>query len=253
MNTAASNSGPGPEGIREELEVTFFIPCLNEERHVTATLETTAAAAAEFPWTYEVIVVDDGSTDRTAEVVEEYCRAHPALAVRLVRNPMNLGLARSFVDAAFLGRGRFYRLICGDNIEPRESMVAILKRKGEADLVMPYYPEIPGKSAVGRTLSKVYNGLVNALSGHRIRYYNGNPLYRRRHVMRWAPHNSGFGYQADLVTQLLDLGCTYVEVPVAGMHRPKGGHRLRLRSLFSVSHSLLEIAFRRLRAILFGQ
>jgi glycosyltransferase involved in cell wall biosynthesis len=247
---APSNIGErGPEGVREELEVTFFIPCLNEERHVAATLETVVAAAAEFPWTYEVIVVDDGSTDRTADIVADFCRAHAALPVRLVRNASNLGLARSFLDAAFRGRGRYYRLICGDNIEPKASMAAVLRHMGEADIVMPYYPDIPGKSAVGRTLSRVYNGLINLISGHRIRYYNGNPLYRRHQVMRWAPHGNGFGYQADLVTQLLDLDCTYVEVPVAGIHRPKAGSSLRIRSLMSVAHSLLEIAFRRLRAI----
>ena len=248
---AATNNGPAPDGVREDLDVTFFVPCLNEEKHVAATLETVVAAAAEFPWSYEVLVVDDGSTDRTADVVSEFCRAHAAVAVRLVRNPRNLGLSRSFLDAAFLGRGRYFRLICGDNIEPMESMAAVLRRKGEADIVMPYYPDIPGKSAVGRILSRVYNGLVNFLSGHRIRYYNGNPLYRRHQVMRWAPHNSGFGYQADLVTQLLDLGATYVEVPVAGIHRPKGGSRLRIRGLMSVTHSLLEIALRRLRKALF--
>ena len=251
MSTADNPNTPGPAGIREEVEVTFFIPCLNEERHVAATLETVAAAAAEFPWTYEVIVVDDGSTDRTAEAVADFCRARPELPVRLVRNPGNLGLARSFVDAAFHGRGRYFRLICGDNIEPRESMVAVLRRMGEADLVMPYYPAVPGKSAFRRMLSGSYNSLVNLISGHRIRYYNGNPLYRRHHVMRWAPHNSGFGYQADLVTQLLDVGCTHVEVAIVGVHRPKAGSPLRVRGLLSVGHSLLEISLRRLRKVLF--
>ncbi len=196
----------------------------------------------------------DGSTDRTAEVVEDYRARNPGLPVRLRRNASNLGLARSFVDAAFLGRGRHFRLICGDNIEPPESMAAVLAHLGEADVVIPYYPQVPGKSRARLMVSGFYTTLVNLVSGYRLRYYNGNPLYRRNQVMRWAPHNYGFGYQADLLTQLLDQGATYVEVSIAGMHRQKGGgSSVRPRNMLSVAHSLLEIAIRRMRRTLFSR
>jgi glycosyltransferase involved in cell wall biosynthesis len=241
-----------PEGVREDLDVTFFVPCLNEEKHVSATVETVIAAIGEFPLTYEIIVVDDGSSDSTSAIVADLCQANPKLPLLLKRNPCNYGLARSFLDSAFNGRGRYYRLICGDNIEPKDSMVAVLQHMGEADIIMPYYPNLPGKSVVGRILSKAYNGLVNLISGHQIRYYNGNPLYRRHHVMRWAPHNNGFGYQADLITQLLDQKATYLEIPISGMHRPKAGKSLKPGNLMSVAHSLLEIALRRLRRLIFS-
>jgi hypothetical protein len=237
---------------RTEVDVTFFIPCLNEEARVVPTLDSVRAAMGISRRTYEVIVVDDGSTDNTAAVVEEYCRHNPGLPIVLHRNGVNLGLARSFVDAAFLGRGTHFRLICGDNIEPPESMIAVLAHLGQADLVIPYYPKVPGKSRSRLLISGFYTNVVNAVSGYRLNYYNGNPLYRRQQVMRWAPHNFGFGYQADLLTQLLDQGATHVEVAIAGMHRQKGGgSSLKVRNVLSVAHSLLEISLRRLRRILF--
>jgi glycosyltransferase involved in cell wall biosynthesis len=241
-----------PGGVREDIQITFFVPCLNEERYIAATIETVVAAASEFPWKYEVIVVDDGSIDRTSSIVTGFCQANPSAPVRLLRNPLNLGLARSFLDTAFNGRGRHYRLICGDNVEPKESMVAVLKHMGEADIIMPYYPDLLGKTMTGKFLSKTYNSLVNFISGHHIKYYNGNPLYIRHCVMRWAPHNSGFGYQADLVTQLLDIGSSYIEVPIVGLHREKGGSSLKLRGIMSVGHSLFEISLRRVYGIIFG-
>jgi SAM-dependent methyltransferase len=128
----------------------------------------------------------------------------------------------------------------------------VLSLLGEADLVIPYYPEVPGKSQARLFISGLFTSLVNLLSGYRLKYYNGNPLYTRLQVTRWAPHNYGFGYQADLLTQLLDQGATYVEVAIAGMHRQKeGGSSLRMRNVLSVAHSLLEIALRRLRNIVF--
>src|ERR1700722_15539025 len=118
-----------------EVDVTFFVPCLNEEARVVPTLESVRASMAGSAFSYEVIVVDDGSTDRTAAVVDEYRAGNPQLPVLLRRNPANFGLARSFVDAAFLGRGRHFRLICGDNIEPPESMAGVMAHLGQAELV----------------------------------------------------------------------------------------------------------------------
>src|SRR5580698_395700 len=117
MSEASVPARRAPAGVREEIDLTLFVPCLNEELRVVPTLETIRSALAELDCTYEVIVVDDGSTDRTAEVVAAYCIEHKDMPVYLHKNPKNHGLSRSFVDAAFMGRGRFYRLVCGDNVE----------------------------------------------------------------------------------------------------------------------------------------
>ena len=253
MTTAAANRTT-PAGIREELDLTLFIPCLNEERRVVATIETVRAALRELPFSYEILVTDDCSTDRTAGVVAEYLRSNPGLPLYLHRNPVNYGLARSFVDASFRGRGRYFRLICGDNVEPKESMTAILRHLGQADIIVPYYPVVPGKSRRRLFISKLYTRIVNLLGGFKLHYYNGHPLYRRYDVMRWASYNYGFGFQADLLTTLLGEGATFRELPVTGLHQEKGraASSLNLRNFLSVTWSLLEISARRLRRIFHG-
>jgi glycosyltransferase involved in cell wall biosynthesis len=239
--------------IHEDLDLTIFIPCLNEEKRVVPTLETVRAALAEVGLSYEVVAVDDGSTDRTAEVIAEFCRANPDMPVRLHRNPRNLGLSRSFVDTAFRGRGRYYRLVCGDNVEPKDSMVKILRAIGSADIIISYYPVLPGKSRVRKFISGLYTNIVDLLSGYRIKYYNGCALYRRFHVMRWASYNYGFGFQAHLITTLLDEGATYTEVPLEGFHLTKDrGSPLNLRNFLSTGHTLCEIFIRRIRRMMYG-
>lgn len=253
--TARPADPPGegtPDGVREEIDLTLFVPCLNEEARVVPTLETVRAALGELSLRHEVIVVDDGSTDRTAEVVQAYLRDHPDLPVRLHRNPRNFGLSRSFVDTAFRGRGRYYRLVCGDNIESKETMVRLLREVGQADMILPYYPVLPGKSAVRRAISKTFTRIVNLLGGYDLHYYNGCALYRRYHVMRWASYNYGFGFQADLVTKLLDEGATYREIPLEGFHLTKDrGSPLNLRNFLSTGHTLSEIFLRRIRRLVY--
>ncbi len=236
-----------------DVDLTLFVPCLNEEERVVPTLKTIQDALRELALSYEVLVIDDGSKDRTFEAAEEFRKGYPDMSIRVYRNPRNLGLSRSFVDTAFRGRGRYYRLVCGDNVEPKESMVKILGKLGSADIVVPYYPVLPGKSRTRRLISRTFTLLVDWISGYRLNYYNGCALYRRYHVMRWAPYNYGFGFQADLITRLLDEGASYVEVPVAGFHltKERGASALTLRNLISTGHTLFEILLRRIRRIVY--
>jgi glycosyltransferase involved in cell wall biosynthesis len=237
------------QALESQLDLTVAIPCLNEEKDILGTLETVTAALRELPHTYEILVIDDGSTDGTARLVESFRDAHGELPIRLHKNPRNRGLARSYVDGAFLGRGKYYRLVCGDNVEPKETLVAVFSQLGNADMIIPYHPHVPGKSAFRRRLSNLYTSLVNAISGYRIRYYNGLALHLRYNVMRWGPYSFGFGFQAELITRLLDEGAGYIEIPVAATHRDKTGKNtaLNLKNFFSVAHTLLEVFICRIR------
>ena len=240
---------PLPTPLENSLDVSLMIPCLNEERHIAPTLDDVFAAMSELPYTYEVIVIDDGSTDRTSEVVESYAAAHPDRPIRLVRHPANRGLTRTYVDGAFLARGTYYRQVCGDNVEPKDVLIASLRPLGSADMIIPYREKTPGKSAFREWLSKSYTFLMNKISGHNIRYYNGQATHLRYNVMRWGPYSFGFGFQAELITRLLDEGATYIEVPVGGTHTEKAGKNsaLNWKNFLSVSHTLLETAIRRVR------
>ena len=250
MSTTLQNTA---DGILETLDLTIFVPCYNESTRIVGTLRTIQAAHEGTETSYEVIVVDDGSKDNTVAVVQQFIAENPGSPIRLHKNPRNLGLARSFVETSFIGKGRYYRLVCGDNVEPEETMRVLESKIGTADIILPYYPDLPGKSRARRLISSTFTSLVNLLSGRSIRYYNGCAVYRRFHVMRWAPYNYGFGFQADLITMLLEEGAGYVEVPVTGSHVDKeaGSSPLNFRNFISTGHTLFEILLRRIRRTLF--
>jgi glycosyltransferase involved in cell wall biosynthesis len=245
----------GGRAQEDTFDLTIVIPCLNEESNVEGTLDAVVEAMKVLPYTYEILVIDDGSTDATVRIVEKYSDTHPELPIRLHRNPTNRGLTRSYVDGAFQGRGKYYRMVCGDNVEPKETLVTIFRQIGKADMIIPYHAKVKAKPALRLGLSRLYTFLVNWLSGYRIRYYNGLAVHLRYNVMRWGPYSFGFGFQAELITRLLDEGATYIEIPVATEHKEKSGRNsaVNLKNFLSVGHTLLEVLIRRIRKRAFSK
>lgn len=241
---------PLPARTRSKLDVSFFVPCYNEEPNVTGALAKLKGAAEKLALSYEILVFDDCSRDRTCEVVQEYRRQNPGVPVRLFRNTRNLGVARNFFEGAFQGEGEYYRLICGDDIEPLETHLKVLERRGEAAIVVPYFTRIEGRPLHRHVISRLYTALANAASGFRLRYYNGCPLYRREDVVRFHVETTGLGYQAEFLTRLLHEGRSYVELALTSVDR-EGSSALNIRNFVSVAHSLMKIALRRLRVALF--
>lgn len=235
--------------LESSIDVTFFVPCYNEERNVLGVLDKLVRAARTLDLSYEILVFDDASTDSTSDLVRRFQAEWPEIPVRLFQLPANRGVARNFVEGAFQGRGQYYRLICGDDVEPLETHLEILRMRGKADVVVPYFTTIHGRTRYRAALSRLYTILVNAITRNRLRYYNGCPLYRRFDVLRFHIEATGFGYQAEFLTRLLRENRSFVEVALTASDRPGSGS-VNARNFLSVAHSLLKMWLGRMRVYL---
>ena len=234
------------------IDLTIFVSCYNEAPLIATTLDTVCAAAHEAGLSFEAIVIDDGSTDDSREVVRNYITSHPSERIILRANRTNKGLAQNYVDGAFLGVGKYYRLICGDNSEPMSTILTVLKAVGTADIIVPYYLSNDRKAVHRRLLSRIFTAVINLISNNRIHYYNGMQVHLRLNVMRWHSNTRGFGFQADLLCLLIDLGFTYREIPVRSVEQRGGrSNALTIRNLISVSHTIFDILTRRISRLVY--
>lgn len=229
------------------LDLTIFVSCYNEQAYIADTLDTIASAMKKVGKSYEIIVIDDGSKDNSIKIVSHYIEQHPDINLILRINKKNKGLAQNFIDGAFIGRGKYYRLICGDNAEPIETMIDVFNMMGQADIIVPYYVSAQGKSFKRRFISKLYTWIINLISGNKINYYNGLHVHLRYNVMRWHPNTRGFGFQAGLLCLLLSLGCTYKQAPCITIERrcDDSGTAISWKNLRSVIHTMFNILLRR--------
>jgi glycosyltransferase involved in cell wall biosynthesis len=245
---------PWEEQLRTSgIDITLMVPCLNEEHNVGAALENIRGAMERAKLSYEVIVIDDGSTDGTSEAVRRYQAAHPNMPIYLHRNETNRGLARNFVDGAFMARGWYYRIVNGDAVEPPEVIANLLSHVGKADIIIPYMEQSKARTFGRRALSRVYTGVVNLCSGYKIQYYNGLAIYRTFDLLRMHTQSRGFGFQAETLTRMLDSGLSYEQVWSMSNERAEGKSKaITVHNWLSTAYALFRILMSRLRRRFYG-
>lgn len=140
----------GPEG--EEPLLSVVIPAYNEAPNLRrGVLEELARYLGSRPYPSEVLVVDDGSQDETAGLVEEFCRGHPTF--QLLRSDHG-GKARAVVAGLRAARGRYVMFMDMDlatSLEHIDELVAALE--GGADVVIGSR-EMRGSVRIGTPLSR---------------------------------------------------------------------------------------------------
>src|SRR5512146_1873385 len=118
------------------MKLSILVPLYNEEEFVAALLERVLAAPLPAGFEREIIVVDDGSSDGSAEIVEDLRRQYPE-SIRLVRHERNQGKGAAVRTAIRYATGEFTIIQDADlEYDPREEG-AVLKPvlEGKADAV----------------------------------------------------------------------------------------------------------------------
>jgi glycosyltransferase involved in cell wall biosynthesis len=247
-------STPAAVALEAPVFLSLFVACYNEQDNIIGTLETLVAALKKTVSSYDIIIVDDSSRDESVPRIRDFMADNPQLPVRLLLNSRNEGVANNYAEAAFRAKGEWYRMICGDNVEPVETLEKIFSSVGQAEILVPYNTEVRGRSLFRRFVSKAYTALVNLISGYRLNYYNGLLLTRTDYVRRWHSNSHGFGFQADLLTRLLSKNLSFLQIAVSGNERATGHSKaLTFRNLASVAHSLQNILIRSFSKLLYGQ
>jgi len=222
----------------DNLRVSFIVPALNEERNITGAVETCAKAAEGIVAEYEIILVNDGSQDRTGELMDNL--ASVDRHIRVVHNPRNLGFGGAFKAGLAAATMEYVVRVCGDDQVPAASVRQILCEIDKADFVIPYIANPAEFRSYGRRLgSWGFTQLVNTLFGLRVPYYNHCVVFRRDALQSIRIVTDGFSYQAEALVKLLKAGYSFQTIGVKDVARIHGkSTALRPRNLVKVVRAL---------------
>ncbi len=212
-------------------EVTVIISAFNEEKNLEQAVEDVVAAVGKEMPQFEIIIVDDGSTDNTARIAAKMAKKYKNL--RVVRNSQNLGLGRSFAKAITFVKTPYLTVFPGDNDMAASSLVPLLKKRKEADLVTSYMKTDRYRSLGRRIVSKGYVFMMNRLFGLHLRYYNGSFVARTSALRSLTLRSTGLDIYAETKVRMIKKGYTYKEIPFEHTGRKHGKSKaLTIKSIF---------------------
>jgi glycosyltransferase involved in cell wall biosynthesis len=217
--------------------ISIVIPALNEEAVVEGVVRDIAKQVAAFFADYEIILIDDGSSDKTGDIMDRLSIELPH--VRVIHNPGNIGLGASYQRGVADARCNYLMMLCGDGGMPAASLPPIFAAVGSADIVAPYVTNLRTiKSPVRYFTSRVYTNLLNLLFGQKIKYYNGLPVHRVDLLRQLRINSTGFAFQGEILTKLLRSGCSMTEIGVAGAEMTRNSSALRFKGLLNIAQVL---------------
>lgn len=205
----------------ESIDLSLVIPLLNEERNVPELYPKLIEVLEPLGRTFEIIFVDDGSTDRTFHILKDLHEKDPR--VKAVRFTTNFGKSAGYAAGFDMSRGDVVITMDGDLQDDPQDIPRMLKKIEEGyDLVVGWKTE--GKDRVaGKSLpSFIFNRVSIKLTGLRIHDMNCPFKAYRRPVakaMARDMHGELFRYQPLMSRQ---RGFTIAEEKVANLPRVHG-------------------------------
>lgn len=232
--------------------IAVIVPCFNEQENIRAVLET----MPEF--VDRLIVVDDGSTDRTTEAVESLMALDPRIV--LLHHVRNLGVGAALASGYRWARDQdadVAAVMAGDGQMDPADLPAILDpvTEGRADYSKGNRfkgNQPPGQMPALRAAGiRILTVITRALSGYRDIHdvQNGYTAMGKTalHTLDWDGLYSGYGELNDLLFKLGRHGFRVAEAPNRALYPPGGKSKLKIRRvLLPMSRLLLRLAMMRI-------
>ena len=203
----------------------LIFPAFNESRRLAATLEKVSSYVSQQRWKAEIIVVNDGSTDDTAEIVRQYVARNPI--VRLVQNPGNRGKGYSVRNGMLNAHGDVLLFSDADLSSPISEalkLLAAIDHGAEVAIGSRWLQselQTERQSVVRQLFGRVYNLLLRVILG--LDYKDtqcgfkaftrdaARMIFSAQRIERW-------GFDPELLFLARLYGLRVVEVPVEWGH-----------------------------------
>lgn len=218
--------------------ISVFFPAYNDEASIAGLVGEALALLPGLADDFEVIVVDDGSTDGTAAVLDELARADGR--VRVIHHEVNRGYGAALRTGFASATKDLVFYTDGDGQYDVRELLLLRPLLVEGVDIVNGYKVQRADGWQRKAIGAAYNGLAHLLFSIPIRDVDCDfRLLRRRAVERVELVSSSGSICVELVHKLHRSGCVFAEVPV--QHRPRAHGRSQFFTFRRVSRTALDL------------
>jgi dolichyl-phosphate beta-glucosyltransferase len=213
--------------MKPQPDLSIVIPAFNEDARLGPTLDAYLAYCRQTARRVELIVVDDGSLDRTSAVVNSYARRHPE--VRLIRLAENQGKGQAVRSGVVNAQGTQILFADADGATPLAELERLEAAiHGGADVAIGsralHDQGVKIKARLyRRVIGRIFHGLVELLTVPRVKDTQcGFKLFRGpvAHDLFSRMRIRGFSFDVEVLMMAQRRGYAIAEVPVNWTHQP---------------------------------
>lgn len=203
--------------------LSVVIPAFNEEKGISKVIIDLKAILDNTHLQYEIIVVDDGSSDKTSEIVQKHN------FVRMVQHPINRGYGASLKTGIKAAKGNLILITDADGTYPNEYIPELLEYSDKYDMVVGARTGKNVHIPLYRRPAKMFlNKLANYLVGIKIPDINsGMRLFKKEDSMKYfhiLP--SGFSFTTTITLAYLSDNLTVKYIPI-NYNKREGSSKIR--------------------------
>lgn len=220
------------------LSISVVVLAFNEEESLKAVVHEINSVLQTLGREYEVIIVDDGSTDGTGSIADRL--AKETARIRVVHHPINKGLGEAYRTGFALAQGDLITFFAADGEIPAATIKEFTPLMDKADMVLGYLPHRRNSSLLAKSLSKAERMLFWLLFGS-FPKFQGVFMLRRTLLSQLELTSRGRGWTVvmELIIRASRGGYRIVSAPTA--MRPRMSGKSKVKNLATIWDNLRQV------------
>lgn len=207
--------------------VSVVIPSFNEAKSIAPLVQRLDTTMRSIQTPYEVIVIDDNSTDGTLQVLQQLQSSFP-LHAYLKPSSTPKGKAHSLVGGFQQATGQVIVMLDADLQYPPEAIPSMLAKLSEADVIVAN--RVKKHTSLLRRISstlfqKIFSGFVH---GIHVDAQSGLKLFRREVIQRITLHPTAWTFDIELLVKAQHAGYRVTSVPITLSKRQYASNKTKL-------------------------
>lgn len=225
---------------KRDIYISVCVPAFNEEENIEEAVVALHSSLSQTVERFEIIIVDDASTDSTFATAQELARKYDQ--VKVLRHMSNRGMGSCYRDALSVAEGDYFTWFPADHENSAEEIINCIHQLKEDYIVTSYHCGQDMRPKLRRLISRLYTWILNKRFKLNLKYYNGLTIIPTK-VLKAIPLKSeGFFFSAEAIIRSVRSGCQVIGLTAPLRGRISGKSKaFSLSSIFRMIKDLIRI------------